>query len=50
VDKFSKSEATGMDTDVGASVGKSGLNAKTLDNYLLEMSVRAKVLEEKNAL
>jgi hypothetical protein len=51
VDKFSKSEATGMDIDVGASAptpsaGKSVLNAKTLDNSLLEMSVRAKVLEE----
>jgi hypothetical protein len=40
VDKFSKSEATGMDTDAGApvpttSAGKSGPNAKTLDNSLL---------------
>jgi hypothetical protein len=40
VDKFSKSKATGMDTDAGApvpttSAGKSGPNAKTLDNSLL---------------
>jgi hypothetical protein len=52
VDKFSKSEATGMDTDAGAAVPttnarKSGTNAKTLDSSVLEMSVRAKVLEEK---
>jgi hypothetical protein len=52
VDKFSKSEATGMDTDAGAdvpstSVRKSVSIAKTLDNSVLERSVRAKVLEER---
>jgi hypothetical protein len=52
VEKFSKSEATGMDTDAGAdvpttSVGKSVISAKTLDNSVLERSVRAKVLEER---
>jgi hypothetical protein len=52
VDKFSKSEATGMDTDAGVdvpttNVWKSVTNAKNLDNSVLERSVRAKVLEDK---
>jgi hypothetical protein len=50
VDKFSKFEAIGMDTNAGTtaptpSARKNALSAKSLGNPVLEMSVRAKVLE-----
>jgi hypothetical protein len=46
VEKFSKSEATIMDTDAGddariTSGGKNVMSAKTVDNPVLERSVRA---------
>jgi hypothetical protein len=52
VEKFSKSDATVMDTDAGddarvTSGGKNVMSAKIIELPVLERSVRAKVLEEK---
>jgi hypothetical protein len=50
VDKFNNFEAIRMDTNAGTtaptpSARKNALSAKSLGNPVLEMSVRAKVLE-----